>query len=183
MIGSRISRRYAKALLSLGQDDGHYEKYGQNLNEFNGFCSVNDEFFQVVSNQIFPVEDRKKILEIVLEKSLFSNVVKNFLRLLVDKNRITAIGGITDYYSRLTDELSNITRADIITAKPLKAKALDKLKKALTGLTSKDVRTDVKQDDSLIGGLIVKIGDLVLDGSVKAQLEGLKESIKRGEYS
>ena len=183
MIGSRISRRYAKALLSLGQDDGHYEKYGQNLNEFNNFCSVNDEFFQVVSNQIFPVEDRKKILEIVLEKSLFSKVVKNFLRLLVDKNRITAIGGITDYYSRLTDELSNITRADIITAKPLKAKALDKLKKALTGLTSKDVRTDVKQDDSLIGGLIVKIGDLVLDGSVKAQLEGLKESIKRGEYS
>jgi F-type H+-transporting ATPase subunit delta len=41
----------------------------------------------------------------------------------------------------------------------------------------------VKQDDSLIGGLIVKIGDLVLDGSVKAQLEGLKESLKRGEYS
>jgi F-type H+-transporting ATPase subunit delta len=65
----------------------------------------------------------------------------------------------------------------------LKTKALDKLKKALTGLTSKDVRTYVKQDDSLIGGLIVKVGDLVLDGSVKAQLEGLKESLKRGEYS
>jgi F-type H+-transporting ATPase subunit delta len=102
---------------------------------------------------------------------------------LIDNNRIAAIGGITDYYSRLTDELSNITRADIITAKPLKTSALDKLKKALTGLTSKDVRMDVKQDDSLIGGLIVKIGDLVLDGSVKAQLEGLKESFKRGEYS
>ena len=183
MIGSKISRRYAKALLSLGQDDGHYEEYGLNLNEFASFCSANNEFFQVVSNQVFSLEDRKKILEAVLEKSLFSNVVKNFLRLLVDKNRIAAISGITDYYSRLTDELSNITRADIITAKPLKTKALDKLKKALTGLTSKDVRTDVKHDDSLIGGLIVKIGDLVLDGSVKAQLEGLKESSKRGEYS
>ncbi len=183
MIGSKISRRYAKALLSLGQDDGHYEEYGQNLNEFASFCSSNNEFFQVVSNQIFPVEDRKKVLEAVLEKSPFSNIVKNFLKLLIDKNRIAAIGGITDYYSRLTDELSNITRADIITAKPLKTKALDKLKKALTGLTSKDVRTDVKQDDSLIGGLIVKIGDLVLDGSVKAQLEGLKESLKRGEYN
>jgi len=183
LIGSKISSRYAKALFSLGQDDGHYEEYGQNLNEFVGFCSANSEFIRVVSNQIFPVEDRKKVLEAILEKSQFSDVVKNFLRLLVDKNRIAAIDGITDYYSRLTDELSNITRADIITAKPLKTKALDNLKRALTGLTSKDVRTDVKQDGTLIGGLIVKIGDLVLDGSVRTQLEGLKESLKRGEYN
>jgi F-type H+-transporting ATPase subunit delta len=183
LIGSKISSRYAKALFSLGQDDGHYKEYGQNLNEFVSFCSTNNEFIRVVSNQLYPVDDRKKVLEVVLEKSLFSNVVKNFLRLLVDKNRIVAIDAITDYYSRLTDELSNITRADIITAKPLKKKALDNLKRALTGLTSKDVRTDVKQDDTLIGGLIVKIGDLILDGSVKTQLEGLKESLKRGEYN
>lgn len=181
MIGSRISRRYAKALLSLGQEDGHYEEYGKNLNEFASFCSINSEFFQVVSNQIFSVEDRKRVLEVALGKSTFSDVVKNFLRLLLDKNRIGVIKEITDYYSRLTDELSNIIRADIITARPLKTEALKRLKKALKGLTSKDVRTEVKEDKSLIGGLIAKIGDLVLDGSVKAQLEGLRESLKRGE--
>jgi len=70
LIGSRISRRYAKALLSLGQEDGHYEEYGQNLNEFASFCSINREFFQVISNQIFSVEDRKKVLELALEKNL-----------------------------------------------------------------------------------------------------------------
>ena len=183
MIGSRISRRYAKALLSLGQEDGHYEEYGQHLNEFARFCSINSEFFQVVSNQIFSVDDRKKILEVALEKSAFSNVVKNFLRLLLDKNRIGVIQEITDYYSRLTDVLSNITQADIITARPLKTEALERLKNALKILTSKDVRAEVIEDKALIGGLIVKIGDLVLDGSVKAQLEGLRESLKRGEYS
>jgi F-type H+-transporting ATPase subunit delta len=77
--------------------------------------------------------------------------------------------------------LSNITQADIIAARPLKKEALERLKNALKGLTSKDVRAEVKEDKSLIGGLIVKIGDLVLDGSVKAQLEGLRESLKRGE--
>ena len=183
MIGSRISRRYAKALLSLGQEDGHYEEYGQNLNEFARFCSINSEFFQVVSNQIFSVEDRKKVLEVALEKSVFSNVVKNFLRLLLDKNRIGVIQEITGYYSRLTDVLSSITQADIITARPLKTEALERLKNALKILTSKDVRAEVIEDKALIGGLIVKIGDLVLDGSVKAQLEGLRESLKRGEYS
>jgi F-type H+-transporting ATPase subunit delta len=110
-------------------------------------------------------------------------VIKNFLRLLVDKKRFGAIEDISDYYSRLTDEISNITRADIVTAKPLKTKALEKLKKALAELTSKEVKTEVKEDESLIGGLVVKIGDLVLDGSVKAQIEGLKESLKRGEYN
>lgn len=177
MIGSKISRRYAKALLGLGKDDGHYEEYGQNLNDFSGFCSANDEFLRVVSNQVFSVEDRKKVLEVVLGKSGYADVVKNFLRLLLDKNRIGVIQEITDYYSRLTDELSNIIRADIVTARPIKTETLKRLKKALKGLTSKDVSTEVIEDDSLIGGLVVKIGDLVLDGSVKAQLEGLSESL------
>ncbi len=183
MIGSKISRRYAKALLSIGQEDGQYETYGKNLHEFAGFCSANTEFFHVISNQLFSVEDRKKILEVALGKSDFPDVVKNFLRLLLDKNRFGAIRDISDYYSKLTDEISNITRADIITAKPLKTEALDKLKKALAELTSKEVKTEVQEDESLIGGLVVKIGDLVLDGSVKAQIEGLKESLKRGEYN
>lgn len=183
MIGSRISRRYAKALLSLGQEDGQYAEYGRNLEEFRGFCSANKEFFQVISNRLFSVEERKKVLEIVLEKSNFTGVVKNFLRLLLEKDRIGVVDAITDYYSQFTDEISGITRADIITARPLKTDAQERLEEALKELTSKAVRMEIKENESLIGGVIVKIGDLVLDGSVKAQLEGLKESLKRGEYS
>ncbi|MBW1850569.1 MAG: F0F1 ATP synthase subunit delta [Deltaproteobacteria bacterium] len=181
MIDSKISKRYAKALLSLGQENGQSAEYGQHLHEFVDLCSANDNFFRVISNQIFSVEDRKKIMETVLEKSSFSDTLKNFLKLLLDKNRIGAIEGITDHYSELIDEISNITRAEVITAKPLKKAALDKLVQALEGLTSKEVKIDVKEDKSIMGGLIVQTGDLVLDGSVKTQLEGLRESLKRGE--
>ncbi|MEA2039169.1 MAG: ATP synthase F1 subunit delta [Thermodesulfobacteriota bacterium] len=183
MIDSKISRRYAKALLSLGQEDGHYKDYGQNLQEFSSFCADNNEFFQVVSNQIFSLEDRKKILEAVLQKSLFSDITKNFLSLLLDKNRIEVVQEITDYYIELTDEISNITRAVIVTAKPVKKEALDNLTNALKQLTSKEVKTEVDQDESLIGGVVVRLGDLVLDGSIKSQLERLKESLKRGVYN
>ena len=65
MIGSKISRRYAKALLSLGEEDGKYLKYGEDLKEFARFCTENSEFSRVISSQLFPVEDRKKILEAV----------------------------------------------------------------------------------------------------------------------
>jgi F-type H+-transporting ATPase subunit delta len=129
------------------------------------------------------VADRKKILEFALEKGPFSDVIKNFLRLLIDKNRIRAIKEIADYYSILTDKILNIARANIITARPLKDKALDKLEKALAVLTSKKVKIDMEEDGSLIGGLIIKIGDLVLDGSVRAQLEWLRVSLKRSEYN
>jgi F-type H+-transporting ATPase subunit delta len=183
LIRSKISRRYARALFSIGQEDGEYENYGQNLYEFAHFCAANNEFFQIISNRIFSVEDRKKVLEVALERSHFSDVMKNFLRLLIDKNRIGAIEEISDYYTKLTDEISNITSADIMTARPLKKEALDKLQKALARLTSKDVKMEVEEDKALIGGIVVKIGDLVLDGSVRAQLEGLKDTLKRGEFN
>ena len=183
MTGSKISKRYAKALLSLGQEDGKYMEYGENLKDFSGFCADNQEFLKVIANPVFSVEDRKKVLNEVLTKATYADLVKNFLRLLLDKNRMRGIADISAYYTRLTDEISNIIRADIITARPLKDEAMGKLESVLAKMTSKEVKVEVEEDESLIGGLVVKIGDLVLDGSVRAQLEGLKESLKRGEYN
>lgn len=183
MTGSKISKRYAKALLSLGQEDGNYGKYGENLREFADFCVTNPEFSKVIANPVFSVDDRKRVLNAVLEKSTFADLVKNFLRLLLDKNRIGGIADVSDYYTRLTDEISNVIRAEIITARPLKDEVMEKLNGLLSKITSKTVKANVEEDESLIGGLVVKIGDLVLDGSVRAQLEGLKESLKRGEYN
>lgn len=183
MIGSKISRRYAKALLSIGQEDGQYEAYGHNLKEFADLCLENDEFFRVLCNQLFSLEDRKAILDSVLKDAGFPTVVNNFLRLLVDKERIGAIQEITTFYRNLTDELSDIKRAQVITARPLKKNAMDRLEQALAGMTKKNVKMNVSEDPELIGGLVVRIGDVVLDGSVKAQLDGLKESLTRGEYS
>ena len=180
MIGSKVSKRYAKALLSLGEEEGYLQEYGRDLSEFSKFCQENEEFGQVISNRVFPVEDRKKILNAVLERSSFSGAVNNFLNLLLDRNRIGAIERIADDYERLTDEMMNVARAEVITLRPLKREAQERLEKAVAGLTSKRVKMEVRQDESVIGGLIVKIGDVVLDGSIRAQLEGLKESLKKG---
>jgi F-type H+-transporting ATPase subunit delta len=164
LIGSKVTRRYAKALMGLGREDGRYEQYGKELQEFSQFCRDYQEFGDVIGNQVFSVEDRKEILKMVLERSGFSDLMKNFLNLLLDKNRIGAIDQITMHYERLTA-------------------AQDKLKKVLGDLTKKEIQMEIREDESLIGGVIVKIGDMVLDGSVKAQLLGLKESLKRSEYN
>jgi F-type H+-transporting ATPase subunit delta len=178
---SRLSRRYARALFSLGREDGSYDQYGRELKEFTAFYREHKDFEQAITNPVFAIEDRKEVLKVVLDKSGFSGLVKNFLNLLLDKNRIGAIEAITEHYTHLTDEISNIAHAEIISARPLREETLDRMVKSLAGFTSRDIKPDVKEDPEIIGGVIVKIGDLVLDGSIKAQLEGLKESFRRGE--
>ena len=181
MSNSRISKRYAGALFSLGEEDGSFAAYGRELEEFKDFFLKNADFGNAITNPIYKLEERKNVLKFVLGKSNFSNLVKNFLNLLLDKNRMDSIEAIADKYAMLTDEASNIAHAEVITARPLKDDTLQKVVNSLKEMTSKDIKAEVKEDPELIGGIVVKIGDLVLDGSVKAQLEGLKESFRRGE--
>jgi F-type H+-transporting ATPase subunit delta len=181
LIRSRVAKRYAKALLSLGLEDSKYQEYGKELAVFSGFFATNKEFREVIANPAFAVEDRKRILNIILGKGSYSNIVKNFLNLLLDKNRIDAIQEISSYYESLIDEVAQIARVEVVTPRPLREDARQRLEKALEEMTSKKIRMEISEDKSLLGGLVVKIGDLVLDGSIKAQLEGLKESLGRGE--
>jgi F-type H+-transporting ATPase subunit delta len=180
LISSGIAKRYAKALFSLGQEEGQYEQYGTELRQFADLCGRMPEFADVLVNPVFTVDDRKKILLVVMEKGEFSSTIQRFLKLLLDKERIGAIQEIAEYYQQLWDEAAKVARVSILTARPLKEGALRALEASLEELTSHKIKSEIDEDPSLIGGVVVKIGGMVLDGSVKAQLEGLKESLKRG---
>ncbi len=181
MIRSRVAKRYAKALLSLGQENDNVEQYGKELADFSKIFEASHELRTAISNPAFVLNDRKKILNEILAKSHYTETVKNFFNLLLDKNRIDAIQEIKSYYEKLMDEVSHIAHVDVIAPRLIKEDAAKRLEKVLEEMTSKKIRMEVKEDRSLIGGLVVKIGDLVFDGSIKAQIEGLKESLGRGE--
>src|SRR4030065_2758504 len=91
LIRSRVAKRYAKALLSLGQEDGKFQGYGKNLVVFSSFFDANKELREILTSPAFVVSDRKKILNDMLAQSDYSETVKNFLNLLLDKNRMAAI--------------------------------------------------------------------------------------------
>jgi len=181
LIRSKVSKRYAKALLGLGREEGRYQEYGKELRDFAAFYESHLELSQAICNPAFTLEDRKGILKALLARSAISEMIRNFLNLLLDKNRISAVGEISAFYEQLTDDVSNIVRAEVVVPRPLGGEAESKLGRALEQMTSKKVKMNVRQDKSLMGGIIVKIGDLVVDGSVKAQVQGIQESLKRGE--
>ncbi len=176
-----ISRRYAKALLLIGKENDQAETYRDELDEFTKLLEQNPELEQAIINPLYTASDRKKVLKGVLEKVEISGVLKSFMLLLFDKGRIGFLRSINEFYQKLVDEYKGIARADLISATDLSGDVIDKIRDALSRRTGKEVILNVEKDPSLIGGVVTRIGDLILDGSVKTQLLNMKETIKRGE--
>ena len=176
-----IARRYAKALMLIGKEDGQAEAYRKEMESLSELLERENELERVISNPLYDVVRRRRVLEIVIEKLDLSKVMTSFLMLLFDKGRISFLEIINDYYQRLADELKGVARAELISASALSTGTVEKIRKSLSDMTGKDVTLDIKQDPSIIGGVVTRIGDLVLDGSIKTQLLNMKESLKRGE--
>jgi F-type H+-transporting ATPase subunit delta len=181
VIGIRIARRYAKALLAIGREDGKAEKYKEELGGFARLLEEQKELEMAISNPLYDAEGRKKVLEAVVKRLSLSKVMSSFLFLCFDKGRIQYLKDIYAFYEKLTDELANIVRADFVSAVELPKESIAKIQGALSKKTGKEVRMEVTVDPALIGGAVTKIGDLVLDGSVRTQLMSLKESLQRSE--
>jgi F-type H+-transporting ATPase subunit delta len=181
VINARIARRYAKALLAIGKEDGQAETYKKELAGFAKLLEENKELEMAISNPLYSAEGRKQVLQAVVERFGPSKVMASFLLLLFDKGRIRYVKDISTFYEKLTDELANIVRADLVSAIELPEESVEKIRAALSKKTGKDVVMDTRVDPALIGGVVTKIGDLVLDGSVRTQLISLKESLQRGE--
>lgn len=178
MLSSKIAKRYAKALIGLGREDGNLELYDRELAEFLEVWQAYAELRRAVLNPVFPLGDRKKILEKVLAQSRFSKTMEHFLNLLLEKSRLDQLAEIRLHYEQLKDDILNITRAEVLTARPLKKEAQLQLNQVLEAFKSQKVKMEIREDKSLIGGIIVKINDLVLDASIKSQLRGWRESLK-----
>ena len=179
MISQTIARRYAQALLALGQEDGNYTKYGEELDSFAQMMA-NPELSEALTNPIYPAEIRRQILTRILEKAGLSKMVENFIGLLQDKGRIGHLESVNAYFQQLVDEVNNIQRATITTVAEVNDAAMKEIKAALEKMTGKSIILDARQDDGIIGGVVAQVGDLTLDGSIKTQLKNLKESLIKG---
>jgi len=121
------------------------------------------------------------VLGAIIDKMDLSKVMTSFLQLVFEKGRIGFIGSINDFYQKLADELKGVARASLVSATELSSEAVEKIRASLSKRTGKDIVLETEQDPALIGGIVTRIGDLVLDGSIKTQLLNMRESLKRGE--
>lgn len=183
MIGNIVARRYARALFSLGkaQGDAALVDYGENLSGLVEALNESPQLDRIFRNPVFKVEEKKAVVDAILSNIKAQQMVVNFCHLLADNNRLVFLADIQAYFAELLDEHQGVSRGEMITAIDLEPEIQDELKNSLEEKIRRQLILDYAVDPGILGGLVLKIGDRVLDASLRAQLVAMKETIKRGE--
>jgi F-type H+-transporting ATPase subunit delta len=177
---SAISRRYAKALVDLGAEQKMVERYGDELSRISSLMNSEDMLRLILESPTFPMEKKAAILADVQATLKFSDGMKKFLGLLLEKDRLRYLPQIEGNYRDFADELSGILRARITSAAELSDAQCKAIGSSLENQTGKKVRLTVQLDPSLIGGIKAEIGGREFDGSIRTQLNRIEDTLKKG---
>jgi F-type H+-transporting ATPase subunit delta len=176
-----LAKRYAKALFAVGKEEGAFEDYTKSLNAMAELYAGMPEVSDALTNFLYPVDVREKVMDHLLQALKVSQIMGNFFKLLVQKKRANILPEIAQVFQAMVDADKNMCQGTVTSAMELSPDLSEKVKATLEKITGKQVVLTTQVDPSIIGGIVAKVGDLVLDGSIKSQLAGLKESIKGSE--
>lgn len=180
MKSSALARRFAKALLEIGREDNNYANYGKELRTALAVFKGTPELYKVLLNPMYKLETRRGVMDKVSEGLKLSPHVARFFNILVETRNIKILEDVVAAYSKLEDALAGRLKATVESPSPLPQGLLDEIKKKLAGSTGKEVLITNRTNPELLGGLVIRIENTILDGSLKTQLAMIKEKILEG---
>lgn len=177
-----LAKRYSRALFSIGLEQGEkaFKKYGEELSALEEVLENHPKLLKIFRNPVIRAEDKKKIIKQMTEKLGCSKIVQNFCFLLGDKDRLGFFPSIQRYYNKLLDQEEGLLRGKVVTAIELSPQKKNDIKKGLEQKFAQNLILEHETNNSILGGLVLQVGDKVYDASLKAQLDQLKENIKKG---
>lgn len=181
MTSTVVARRYAKALFAVAQEDGKFDEYCQVLNAMGELVSQYPQVKDALVNPLYPLDVKAKVMEELIKAMAAPQIMANFFKLLVTKRRAGIIPEIVKKFQGMVDAHENISRGIVVTATEIQDSLMGRIQETLEKITGTKVVLEKKVDPSILGGMIAKVGDMVVDGSIKTQLMGLKDTIKRSE--
>ncbi len=174
---SITAKNYANALKDLAHDGSlSCEDILRNLNNVLEIYKTSNELQNVLNNPSIPDKTKYSIVEDVFTKDVDSKIV-NFLKILIEKNRFKELQGIVESYRNELDNIKNIQRICVTSAIPLKDEFKKRIEEKLQNKLNKQIIADWNIDEEIIGGLVVKINDDVIDTSLKNKLENLSKNL------
>lgn len=177
MAESKVARRYADALIAACDEKKNHGAIGKQLAAFAKVYQQSKELRSVFANPVVSADDKRAVMQALFIKFKFTQMMKNFLLVLLDHERLGELEGIARDFAQRMDAASGRLRATVTSAVALKPMERASIEKALKKLTGRDVVVEAKVDASLIGGVVTRIGNIVFDGSVKTDLDMLRESL------
>jgi len=173
-----IARRYAKALINLAEKD--LENTGKSLTALADVFSNSAELSEVLSDTKVSSQIKQNVLKKILKKIKVSKLVDTFIRYLLAKRRIELLPNIERAFNLFLQEKLGRIEAGITVAQEISEVTVGKLEKAISRYSGKEVSVNITIDPAIIGGIVTRIGSVVIDGSIHTQLNQIRQSIIRG---
>lgn len=183
MSGDIVARRYAGALFAIGREKGlgELEKYGSTLTALEKLLKASPDLERLLRAPVITPAEKEAVLGALLEKLGANPIMVSFLHLLAEKSRLDQLAAIAAAFERLLDEAKGIVRGTVVTAVPLGAAKKGELAASLGKKAGSEVELGFEVDPGILGGIVLRLGNTIMDASLRAQLTALIDTIKRGE--
>jgi F-type H+-transporting ATPase subunit delta len=179
LIAASVAKRYAKALVEVAAASNELDGVRQDLRALAELLRDHRDLRQFVSN---PSVSRRDAGEVIRDVAAAMNVrplTATFLQVLLEGGRLAGLETVLRAYELLVDERLGRVKAVVMCAAPMDADAQERLRRRLGEVTGKDVYLELRQDPTLLGGVVTQIGSRVFDGSLKTQLVRLRDEMVR----
>lgn len=172
-----VARRYATALADVVTARGEAQEVQKELHDWQELMQSNEQLLEVFRNPTIPYEQKRKVLNTLIARARVRPTTANFLQVLLQNHRLADLGEVNKRFAQVLDERSGVVSAEVTTARPVAQASQEALRAKLAAMTGKQVRLSFTTDEELIGGIVARVGSTVYDGSVRNQLQQVKERL------
>jgi F-type H+-transporting ATPase subunit delta len=173
-----VPGRYASALFELAGEDKSIDQVGQQLATLQSAIDQSEDLRRLVRSPVFSSDDQVAALAGVAGQLGITGTTLNFLKLVARNRRLAALPDMIRAYAMLLSQSKGEIAGEVTSAEPLSAAQLSSLRAALKSALGREVALSTRVDESILGGLIVKVGSRMMDNSLKTKLQSLKIAMK-----
>jgi len=173
---SIIANRYAVAFMGLAEKQDMFDKFDMDLVLVKETVNLNNDLKDFLEHPLIQSNDKKEVIDSIFREHV-SVYTLNLIKLLIDKNRILILTLLADHYKALLKKKRNISTAQIITAIEIDEDTKNRVKEKLEKVFNQSIEIETAVDKEIIAGMIVKVGDKIIDGSIKTKFENMKKQV------
>ena len=177
MSSQTVARRYASALADVVITQKEASEVSAELAEWEGLIAANPPLAEAFNNPTVPYENKSRLLNELIARSKVRPTTANFLKVLLKNQRFADLPTVRQKLEQILDERAGVISAEVFSARPVADQVRAELEETLTSLTQKKVRLSFQTDETLLGGIVTRIGSTIYDGSVRNQLSRLGEEL------
>jgi F-type H+-transporting ATPase subunit delta len=179
MISGSLARRYAKAVFEIGVAQGGLDKLGADIRALANAMKESPELTAALTSPAIQRADRRKVIDALLQRLGVVSTTRNLLYVLLEGERLGTLPAIARELDRMIEARAGRVSAEVVSARPLEPAQLSELVAVLEKLSGKKVTVHKREDPELLGGVVAKVGDTIYDGSLRTELQNLRDELSK----